>query len=893
MPDRQLLAEATPVLSRIQQTQAIKGRFKVLLIAAGWGSSGYYSEALLRRDGPTTWPVGTRMHLDHQTAQEAAERPEGSVMNWASEIISTPTWDLIQRGLVAEIQVFPQWRDLLNEEFASRIGLSIRATGRVQHGEAEGRQGPIVESLDDGISVDWVTQAGAGGRVLELIESASLAEGRHSAPWREEDHPRGDHGRFGNGSGSGGSDGGSGGGSAGGAPSGGAPASRSERGMPSVLSTTSVPLTGGGSARLDRHTSGDISLTAGTHTTTLSRDNADTLVSRLRLADDWDVGDEESFGGAGHIRKTGRSEYEATLPDGTALNVTRRDVKQLEKAFDRLDGASRVDTGNGDTDIFVTDDKKIGFRHLGDDGRPVEAAFTRGSFGKISRTIDELIDEADFPDDPDNPITRKVIATNLGKVRVELLGGLRDGPGSRLEIMPVEGDAWGVVVDSAQKYDWFHAMDQAASASGLTEARRSPAAEVPRGKAPPFQKTKDDDEDPDEQDEDDKGDEDEDEDGKPPVFLKSREAARQLRRILADLRTSRTPLTEARNVGAWIESRLHLTLTQLADDMYGDGRLTRPERISLSSAVGDALTTFTTRIAAEQPQLFRRDLGDQPPAAVTEADRLREGHGLTAGDLGDALSQTVKDAYGGRDIWVWVRDHTDDWVVFSLESAADCGLYQQAYTVAPDGALTLTGDAAEVTARTTYTPKPGAPTAAENGLGIPPTTHTNKEGEMPELTEAEARQLTEARDQADAARQAAEQQAATAARELARFHALEAARPIAVTILAESGLPPAAQARLLATVTAESVPLGESNQLDEAALRTAVSEAAASEAMYLASLAEADGAGRVRGLGESTAQGEPADSAAAAATTTGLVEAYKSRGLSEEAARLAAAGRPF
>lgn len=884
----QALHEAVASLALAGRTGS--GRLRVRIIEADrWGSSAYYPATVLKRDG-SVFKAGTHTYFDHPTVTEAVERPERSVRDLAGRLVTDAEFD--GDGLYAEMEVFPHYRDLV-ESMAGAIGLSIRAQGTVEYGEMAGRSGPILTAFTEAESVDFVTAPGAGGKIVALLESARvLAEGRHSAPWREEDHPRGDHGRFGNGSGSGGSDGGSGGGSAGGAPSG-APASRSERGMPSVLSTTSVPLAGGGSARLDRHTSGDISLTAGTHTTTLSRDNADTLVSRLRLADDWDVGDEESFGGAGHIRKTGRSEYEATLPDGTALNVTRRDVKQLEKAFDRLDGASRVDTGNGDTDIFVTDDKKIGFRHLGDDGRPVEAAFTRGSFGKISRTIDELIDEADFPDDPDNPITLRVIATNLGKVRVELLGGLRDGPGSRLEIMPVEGDAWGVVVDSAQKYDWFHAMDQAASASGLTEARRSPAAEVPRGKAPPFQKTKDDDEDPDEQDEDDKGDEDEDEDGKPPVFLKSREAARQLRRILADLRTSRTPLTEARNVGAWIESRLHLTLTQLADDMYGDGRLTRPERISLSSAVGDALTTFTTRIAAEQPQLFRRDLGDQPPAAVTEADRLREGHGLTAGDLGDALSQTVKDAYGGRDIWVWVRDHTDDWVVFSLESAADCGLYQQAYTVAPDGTLTLTGDAAEVTARTTYTPKPGAPTAAENGLGIPPTTHTNKEGEMPELTEAEARQLTEARDQADAARQAAEQQAATAARELARFHALEAARPIAVTILAESGLPPAAQARLLATVTAESVPLGESNQLDEAALRTAVSEAAASEARYLASLAEADGAGRVRGLGESTAQGEPADSAAAAATTTGLVEAYKSRGLSEEAARLAAAGRPF
>src|SRR5690606_5309409 len=70
---------------------------------------------------------------------------------------------------------------------------------------------------------------------------------------------------------------------------------------------------------------------------------------------------------------------------------------------------------------------------------------------------------------------------------------------------------------------------------------------------------------------------------------------------------------EARNVGAWIESRLHLALTQLGDDMYGDGRLTREERIVLSQAIGDALRAWAARVEADAPQLFERDLWDEPP----------------------------------------------------------------------------------------------------------------------------------------------------------------------------------------------------------------------------------------------------------------------------------------
>ena len=44
-------------------------------------------------------------------------------------------------------------------------------------------------------------------------------------------------------------------------------------------------------------------------------------------------------------------------------------------------------------------------------------------------------------------------------------------------------------------------------------------------------------------------------------------------------------LKEARNIGEWLESRLHLTLTQIADDMFGEGRLNRDERKALSHAI--------------------------------------------------------------------------------------------------------------------------------------------------------------------------------------------------------------------------------------------------------------------------------------------------------------------
>jgi hypothetical protein len=63
------------------------------IISPGWGSSGYYSEELLRRDGPKAWPAGTHQYLDHPTVSEEAERPERSVRDLAAVLVSDPVYE--------------------------------------------------------------------------------------------------------------------------------------------------------------------------------------------------------------------------------------------------------------------------------------------------------------------------------------------------------------------------------------------------------------------------------------------------------------------------------------------------------------------------------------------------------------------------------------------------------------------------------------------------------------------------------------------------------------------------------------------------------------------------------------------------------------------------------
>lgn len=150
------------------------GTTAIKIIAPGWSTNGrYYSPALLRRDIPVAFPAGTHMHLNHQTVAEEAERPEGDLHTLAGVLATDPAWSEgpAGPGMYARARIFAPFREMLGE-LAPHIGTSIRAWGSASQGEAEGQHGAIVERIETGRSVDFVTRPGAGGRVLELVEAA-------------------------------------------------------------------------------------------------------------------------------------------------------------------------------------------------------------------------------------------------------------------------------------------------------------------------------------------------------------------------------------------------------------------------------------------------------------------------------------------------------------------------------------------------------------------------------------------------------------------------------------------------------------------------------------------------------------------------------------------------
>jgi len=159
----ELTSEAVPLTEA-----ASGGNIPIKIIKPGWGSSGYYSAEVLKRDGPKAFKAGLHMYVDHPTPQEEAARPERSLKDLAAVLASDAQWmenGKAGPGLYATAKVFGDHAEAITERGKS-IGVSIRALGLAKTGEAEGRKGAIIEAITQGRSVDFVTLPGAGGAVL-------------------------------------------------------------------------------------------------------------------------------------------------------------------------------------------------------------------------------------------------------------------------------------------------------------------------------------------------------------------------------------------------------------------------------------------------------------------------------------------------------------------------------------------------------------------------------------------------------------------------------------------------------------------------------------------------------------------------------------------------------
>lgn len=145
-----------------------EGRMLIQIITPGTGSSGIYpAEVLETAARSRIFKAGLHLYADHPTVAEDQDRPERSIKDLAGVLTQDAYWD--GTALVAEAKTYSPWSEVL-AQMHEDIGVSIRASARVEESDEQGR--PIIAELVEALSVDFVTHAGRGGKVLQVLESA-------------------------------------------------------------------------------------------------------------------------------------------------------------------------------------------------------------------------------------------------------------------------------------------------------------------------------------------------------------------------------------------------------------------------------------------------------------------------------------------------------------------------------------------------------------------------------------------------------------------------------------------------------------------------------------------------------------------------------------------------
>lgn len=146
-------------------------RWKARLVKAGWGAQMNYPAEVLQRDGAKVFKAGTPIFIDHLTPDDKEFYQFGKVQNFAGVLATDAVWDSEEQALFAEVEIFEHQQALV-KSLAGHVGLSIRAQASFNRETVDGRTGRVANELLKARSVDLVVRAGAGGGLVEALESA-------------------------------------------------------------------------------------------------------------------------------------------------------------------------------------------------------------------------------------------------------------------------------------------------------------------------------------------------------------------------------------------------------------------------------------------------------------------------------------------------------------------------------------------------------------------------------------------------------------------------------------------------------------------------------------------------------------------------------------------------
>jgi len=140
-----------------------EGKYRIRIIVPGQGSSGIYTAENLAESAPL-FKAGTEMFIDHPTETEEWERPERSIRDYAGVFLEDATVGE-DGALYTVCKVFSGVNDLIKDKW-EHIGVSINAW--CNEPIAETGVVPVFAGVR---SVDFVTAPGAGGGIVDLLES--------------------------------------------------------------------------------------------------------------------------------------------------------------------------------------------------------------------------------------------------------------------------------------------------------------------------------------------------------------------------------------------------------------------------------------------------------------------------------------------------------------------------------------------------------------------------------------------------------------------------------------------------------------------------------------------------------------------------------------------------
>ncbi|MDD5081764.1 MAG: ChaB family protein [Dehalococcoidales bacterium] len=152
-----------------------KGTALITVIKPGFNATKerYYPADMLARDYKVF--EGVKMYADHPSESDEKNRPERSIKDWVATLQNVrpdTTGAIVGEAVVVEPWMKEKLSTLRDKNLLGEMGVSINAIGTATKAEIEGTKTNYIEKIARARSVDFVTEAGAGGGI-QLYESVN------------------------------------------------------------------------------------------------------------------------------------------------------------------------------------------------------------------------------------------------------------------------------------------------------------------------------------------------------------------------------------------------------------------------------------------------------------------------------------------------------------------------------------------------------------------------------------------------------------------------------------------------------------------------------------------------------------------------------------------------